>query len=297
MEQRVELSVFGMLHSSYRFRRQVRGFTLVELLVVISIIGLLMSVLLPSLGRARGQANAVVCANNLRNLGFAFACYANDYDDYAMPAREKPSIYWWGGVEPNGIDHKAGFVWPYIQSELKKNSVYECPAQRYGSYGLQGKPPGEQDDPKWITSTYGYNGYYLCPPQSGWDDDSNIKDRPWQKITTVISPKDVFAFADTLIDMSGSGQTFNTFLLDPPYKYVPKNYGNSWPKNPWPTTCFRHNDRANVVFVDGHCASMGLDGAEYTSPKTKIGSVGVSNAPHYVPNYQQWPQEKERRKH
>ncbi|MDD5063702.1 MAG: type II secretion system protein [Phycisphaerae bacterium] len=273
--------------------RRIKAFTLVEVIVVMSIIVLLMAVLLPSLSRARGRANAVVCTNNLRNLGIAFVCYANDYDDYAMPARVRQAntyTYWWGRVEPDGIDHKAGFVWPYLQSELKKNSVYECPAQRYGSYGLQGKPPGEPDDPKWITSTYGYNGYYLCPPLSGWDEDINIRNRPWQKITTVISPKDVFAFADTLIDMSGSGQTFNTFLLDPPYKYVPQNYGNSWPKNPWPTTCFRHYNKTNVVFVDGHCGSMDLEGAEYASPKAKIGSVGKNNAPHYVPDYRQWPQ-------
>jgi prepilin-type N-terminal cleavage/methylation domain-containing protein/prepilin-type processing-associated H-X9-DG protein len=272
--------------------RRIKAFTLIEVLVVIGIIGLLMSVLLPSLGRARGQAKAVVCTNNLRNLGFAFACYANDYDDYAMPATEKPRLYWWGRMEPNGIDHKAGFVWPYLQSELKKNSVYECPAQRYGSYGLQGKPPGEPDDPKWITSTYGYNGYYLCPPQSGWDDDKNIKDRPWQKITTVKNPDKVFAFADTLIDSSGSGPPLNTALLDPPDLY--KNGG--WEKNLWPTTCFRHHNKTNVVFVDGHCASMDLEGAEYASPKAKIGSVGINNAPHYVPDYLQWPQEKERRK-
>ncbi|MGA1980336.1 MAG: prepilin-type N-terminal cleavage/methylation domain-containing protein [Sedimentisphaerales bacterium] len=272
--------------------RPIKAFTLVEIIVVISIIGLLMSVLLPSLGRARGQANAVACTNNLRNLGFAFACYANDYDDYAMPAREKPLLYWWGRVEPNGIDHKAGFVWPYLQSELKKNSVYECPAQRYGSYGLQGKPPGEPDDPKWITSTYGYNGYYLCPPQSGWDDDKNIKDRPWQKITTVKCPDKVFAFADTLIDSTSAGPPLNTFLLDPPDLYK----DGRWEKNLWPTTCFRHSRRTNVEFVDGHCGPMDLEGSEYTSPKAKIGSAGKNNAPHYVPDYLQWPQEPQQRR-
>lgn len=68
-------------------RKRTHGFTLVELLVVISIIALLISVLLPSLRRARGQAKQVVCSANLKNVGQALWNYwteANGHIPYVI---------------------------------------------------------------------------------------------------------------------------------------------------------------------------------------------------------------------
>ncbi len=85
-----------------------RGFTLIEVLVVVGVIAVLVAILTPSLATARQQGRAIVCANNIRQIGMGWHMYAQQWQDAAVAGRfpkisGSTNLYWVG----NGWKYRA----------------------------------------------------------------------------------------------------------------------------------------------------------------------------------------------
>ena len=219
----------------------VNYFTLVELLVVITIISILASILLPALKTAKDISRASVCGGNMKQLGYAWSYYSGDYDDWLLSLCADANRF--GGAGCNSLSSN---FWPYVVRDYLNmpnmpdgywggvpakyawNSVITCPSMNNGKKYMQ----------------YLFEIHYTMPQYNiGGDDKAGDSIVAYRKIHQMKYPSNQCVFLET----SGGVNT------------NPTGYsGNVWVQQTYWTSLtsghmdFRHNRSANVMFGDVH---------------------------------------------
>ena len=152
------------------YRRPLHGFTLVELLVVISIIALLVSILMPALNKARDQAKAVACAAQMKQYGMAITYYVMDDAEGRFPYYATQQAMGIGNPFPEEV--WINLLAPYMGGEKissgdslavkhekdsrnSKGIIRECPTNKAWIGGPYGSRDPTMDAP-WMTLNNNY---------------------------------------------------------------------------------------------------------------------------------------------
>ena len=203
------------------------GFSLIELLVTVAVIGILASILLPVLSGGKQRARAAGCGSNLRQFVMAAQMYWDDNNGNAFPyagATTSDGTYYWFGLlgqgpeETRSFDATASPLYPWLGA-----GVDFCPAFDYSSpqFKLKASAP---------TCDYGYNSSIYGPPLN---------------LRKLAAPARLAFLAD-----SAQVNTFEAPASPGNPMFEEWYYIDNEPDQP--NGQFRHQQRANAVFVDGH---------------------------------------------